>query len=443
MSKPIVAIVGRPNVGKSTLFNALAGEQISIVQNNPGVTRDRIYADATWLNYAFTMVDTGGIEPDTKDAMLRHMREQAEIAIASADVIIFVTDVREGLVDSDNKVVDMLRRSGKPVVLCVNKVDSFERLMPDVYEFYNLGIGDPIPVSASSRLGFGELLDEVVKHFPEGSAGAEEDTRPKIAIVGKPNVGKSSIVNRLLGENRVIVSDVAGTTRDAIDTTVTYNHKEYIFIDTAGLRRKAKITEEIERYSVIRTVAAVERCDVAVIVIDATEGVTEQDAKIAGIAHERGKGIIIAVNKWDAIEKNDKTIYEHRDRIREILSFIPYATIIFVSALSGQRLPKLFDEIEKVIESQNKRVGTGVLNEIMMEATVLQQPPSDKGRRLKLFYVTQVAVKPPTFVIFVNDKELMHFSYTRYIENKFREAFGFEGTSLKFIIRERDEGKTK
>jgi GTP-binding protein len=441
MSKPIVAIVGRPNVGKSTLFNAIAGEQISIVQDNPGVTRDRIYADATWLSHAFTMVDTGGIEPDTKDAMLRHMREQAEIAIASADVIVFVTDVREGLVDSDGKVADMLRRSGKPVVLCVNKVDSFNKYEADVYEFYNLGIGDPIPVSASSRLGFGELLDEVVKHFPESAAGEAEDTRPKVAIVGKPNVGKSSIVNRLLGENRVIVSDIAGTTRDAIDTEVTYNHKEYVFIDTAGLRRKARITEEIERYSVIRTVAAVERCDVAVVVIDATEGVTEQDAKIAGIAHERGKGIIIAVNKWDAIEKDDKTIYDYRNRIREILSFIPYADIVFISALSGQRLPKLFEEIEKVIENQNKRIGTGVLNEIMMEATVLQQPPSDKGRRLKLFYITQVAVKPPTFVIFVNDKELMHFSYTRYIENKIREAFGFEGTSLKFIIRQRDEEK--
>ena len=441
MSKPIVAIVGRPNVGKSTLFNAIAGEQISIVQDNPGVTRDRIYADAVWINYAFTMVDTGGIEPDTKDDMLKHMREQAEIAIAAADVIIFVTDVREGLVDSDNKVADMLRRSGKPIVLCVNKVDSFAKFEADVYEFYNLGLGDPIPVSASSRLGFGELLDEVVKHFQMSSGTEEEDTRPKVAIVGKPNVGKSSIVNKLLGENRVIVSDIAGTTRDAIDTTVTYNHKEYVFIDTAGLRRKAKISEEIERYSVIRTVAAVERCDVAVVVIDAQEGVTEQDAKIAGIAHERGKGIIIAVNKWDAIEKDDKTIYEHRNRIREILSFIPYADIVFISALTGQRLPKLFDEIEKVIENQNKRIGTGVLNEIMMEATVLQQPPSDKGRRLKLFYVTQVAVKPPTFVIFVNDKELMHFSYTRYIENKFREAFGFEGTSLKFLIRERNEDK--
>ncbi len=441
MSKPIVAIVGRPNVGKSTLFNALAGERISIVKDTPGVTRDRIYADVTWLNYAFTMIDTGGIEPESKDAMLRHMREQAEIAIASADVIVFLVDVRQGLVDADNKVADMLRRSGKPVILAVNKVDSFEKYMADVYEFYNLGLGDPIPVSAASMLGFGDLLEEVVKLFPEGSAEEEEDTRPRIAIVGKPNVGKSSIVNRLLGENRVIVSDVAGTTRDAVDTPVTYDGKEYIFIDTAGLRRKSKIKEELERFSIIRTVSAVERADVAVIVIDASEGVTEQDAKIAGIAHERGKGIIVAVNKWDSIEKDDKTIYRHQEKIREVLSFMPYADIIFISALTGQRMTKLFDEIERVIENQNKRIGTGVLNEIMMEATTLQQPPSDKGKRLKLYYITQVSVKPPTFVIFVNNKELMHFSYTRYIENKIREAFGFDGTSLKFIIRERNEEK--
>ncbi len=441
MSKPIVAIVGRPNVGKSTLFNALAGERISIVKDTPGVTRDRIYADVTWLNYAFTMIDTGGIEPESKDAMLRHMREQAEIAIASADVIVFLVDVRQGLVDADNKVADMLRRSGKPVILAVNKVDSFEKFMADVYEFYNLGLGDPIPVSAASMLGFGDLLEEVVKHFDESAKDEEEDTRPRIAIVGKPNVGKSSIVNRLLGENRVIVSDIAGTTRDAVDTTVTHGGKEYIFIDTAGLRRKSKIKEELERFSIIRTVSAVERADVAVIVIDAGEGVTEQDAKIAGIAHERGKGIIVAVNKWDSIEKDDKTIYRHQEKIREILSFMPYADIIFISAMTGQRINKLFDEIEKVIENQNKRIGTGVLNEIMMEATAMQQPPSDKGKRLKLFYITQVSVKPPTFVIFVNNKELMHFSYVRYLENKIREAFGFDGTSLKFIIRERKEEK--
>lgn len=439
MSKSIVAVVGRPNVGKSTLFNALAGDRISIVKDTPGVTRDRIYADITWLDKQFTMVDTGGIEPESKDMMLTYMREQAEIAIATADVILFVVDVRQGLVDADHKVADMLRRSGKPIVLVVNKVDSFEKFMPDVYEFYNLGIGDPIPVSAASMLGFGDLLDIVVGHFPPEALEVEEDERPRIAIVGKPNVGKSSIINKLLGENRVIVSDVAGTTRDAIDTAVTWNEKEYIFIDTAGLRRKSKIKEELERYSIIRTVTAVERADVVVVVIDANEGVTEQDAKIAGIAHERGKGIIIAVNKWDSIEKDDKTIYKYTNRIREILSFLPYAEIMFISAKTGQRLTKLFDSIEVVIQNRNLRIATGVLNEIMMEATALQQPPSDKGKRLRLYYITQVAVKPPTFVIFVNDKELMHYSYTRYIENKIREAFGFSGTSLKFFIRERKE----
>ncbi len=441
MRKPIVAIVGRPNVGKSTLFNALAGERISIVKDTPGVTRDRIYADVSWLNHSFTMVDTGGIEPESKDMMLRYMREQAEIAIATADVIVFLVDVRQGLVDADTKVADMLRRSGKPIVLTVNKVDSFEKFMPDVYEFYNLGLGDPIPVSGASMLGFGDLCEELVKHFPEDTVTDEEDTRPRIAIAGKPNVGKSSIINRLLGENRVIVSDIAGTTRDAIDTAVAYNGKEYVFIDTAGLRRKAKIKEELERYSIIRTVSAVERADIVVVVIDAGEGVTEQDAKIAGIAHDAGKGIVVAVNKWDSIEKDDKTIYRQQEKIRETLSFMPYADIIFISAMTGQRVNKLFDSIEVVIENQNRRIGTGVLNEIMMEATAMHQPPSDKGRRLKLFYITQVSVKPPTFVIFVNDKELMHYSYTRYIENKIREAFGFAGTSLKFIIRERNEEK--
>jgi GTP-binding protein len=439
MSKPIVAIVGRPNVGKSTLFNALAGEKISIVKDYPGVTRDRIYADITWLNHQFTMIDTGGIEPESKDMMLKHMRAQAEIAIDTADVILFITDVREGLVDSDFRVADMLRKSGKPVLLIVNKVDSFEKFMPDVYEFYNLGIGEPIPVSASSRLGIGDMLEEIAKHFNVEEEDESEDERPRVAIVGKPNVGKSSIINKLLGEERVIVSDIAGTTRDAIDTAVTWNEKEYVFIDTAGLRRKSKIKEELERYSIIRTVTAVERADVVIVVIDASEGVTEQDAKIAGIAHERGKGIIIAVNKWDSIEKNDKTIYEHTKKIREVLSFIPYAEIIFISAKTGQRMSKIFDVMDIVIQNQNLRVATGVLNEIMMEATALQQPPSDKGKRLKLYYITQVSVKPPTFVIFVNDKQLMHFSYTRYIENKIREAFGFSGTSLKFIIRERKE----
>lgn len=437
MSKPIVAIVGRPNVGKSTLFNALAGEEISIVKDTPGVTRDRIYADVTWLDHAFTLIDTGGIEPDSSDVILSQMREQAQIAIDTADVIIFLTDVRQGLVDADSKVADMLRRSRKPVVLVVNKVDSFQKLMPDVYEFYNLGLGDPVPISSASRLGLGDMLDEVIGHFPKDLEEQEEDERPKIAIVGKPNVGKSSIINKLTGENRVIVSDIAGTTRDAIDTNVVRGDQEYVFIDTAGLRRKSKVKEELERYSIIRTVTAVERADVVVLVIDAVEGVTEQDAKIAGIAHERGKGVIIAVNKWDAIEKNDKTIYEYTNRIRTTLSYMPYAEILFLSALTGQRLPKLFDMIDMVIQNQNLRIATGVLNEIVTEAVALQQPPSDKGKRLKIFYVTQVAVKPPTFVIFVNDKELMHFSYTRYLENKIREAFGFKGTALKFFIRER------
>ena len=437
MSKPIVAIVGRPNVGKSTLFNVIAGDTISIVKDTPGVTRDRIYADCEWLNMNFTLIDTGGIEPDSKDIILSQMREQAEIAISTADVIIFIVDVRQGLVDSDSKVADLLRKSRKPVVLAVNKVDSVAKYGNDVYEFYNLGIGDPIAVSAASRLGIGDLLDEVVKHFDSEQMEEEEDERPRIAVVGKPNVGKSSIINKLLGENRVIVSDIAGTTRDAVDTEVIHEGTPYVFIDTAGLRRKSKIKEELERYSIIRTVSAVERADVVVVVIDAIEGVTEQDAKIAGIAHERGKGIIVAVNKWDAIEKTDKTIYEYTRKIKEVLSFIPYAEYIFISAATGQRLTKLFEMIDVVRQNQNLRVATGVLNEIMTEAVAMQQPPSDKGKRLKIYYMTQVAVKPPTFVIFVNDKELMHFSYTRYLENQIRNAFGFKGTSLKFLVRER------
>ncbi|MBO5303623.1 MAG: ribosome biogenesis GTPase Der [Lachnospiraceae bacterium] len=441
MSKPVVAVVGRPNVGKSTLFNVLAGERISIVKDTPGVTRDRIYADASWLDKNFTLVDTGGIEPDTKDIILAQMREQAEIAIATADVIIFITDVRQGLVDADAKVADMLRRSKKPIVLVVNKVDSFEKFMPDVYEFYNLGLGDPQPISAASQLGIGDMLDEVVKHFPQQNTQEDEDERPRVAIIGKPNVGKSSLINRLVGENRVIVSDIAGTTRDAIDTAIKFNGQEYVFIDTAGLRRKNKIKEELERYSIIRAVTAVERADVVLLVIDATEGVTEQDAKIAGIAHDRGKGIIIVVNKWDAIEKDDKTMYKHTDKIRQILSFMPYAEIMFISAKTGQRTGKLYEMIDMVIENNSMRIATGVLNEIVTEAVAMQQPPSDKGKRLKIYYTTQVAVKPPTFVIFVNDKELMHFSYVRYLENRIRDAFGFKGTSLKFIIRERKEDK--
>ena len=575
MSKPVVAVVGRPNVGKSTLFNALAGSRISIVEDTPGVTRDRIYAEVSWLDYQFTLIDTGGIEPESDDIIISRMREQAETAIMTADVILFLVDVRQGLVDADFKVADMLRRSHRPVLLVVNKVDNFEKYMPDVYEFYNLGLGDPIPVSAQGKLGIGDMLDHVIEQFETPAREEEEeDERPKIAVIGKPNAGKSSIINKLLGEERVIVSPVAGTTRDAIDTTVKRNGQEYIFIDTAGLRRKSKIKEELERYSIIRTVTAVERCDVAVLIIDATEGITEQDAKIAGIAHERGKGMIIAVNKWDLVEKDNTTMKKFTEKIREKLSYMPYAELIFLSAKTGQRLPKLFDMIDAVIENcalrvqtgqeyifidtaglrrkskikeelerysiirtvtavercdvavliidategiteqdakiagiahergkgmiiaVNKwdlvekdnttmkkftekireklsympyaeliflsaktgqrlpklfdmidaviencalRVQTGVLNEILTEAMAMKQPPSDKGKRLRIYYITQVSVKPPTFVMFINEKKLTHFSYTRYIENQIRTTFGFRGTPIHFIYRERKE----
>lgn len=440
MSKPIVAIVGRPNVGKSTLFNVLAGSRISIVQDTPGVTRDRIYASSDWNGRSFTMIDTGGIEPDSKDIILQQMREQAQIAIDTADVICFVVDVKQGLTDADDKVATMLRKSGKPVILVVNKVDSYEKEITDVYEFYNLGLGDPFPVSATSKTGIGDMLDEVVSHFPQETGEEEEDDKLKIAVVGKPNVGKSSLINRLVGKNRLIVSDIAGTTRDAIDTTVKHYGKEYTFIDTAGLRRKSKIKEDIERFSIIRTVTAAERADIVVLMIDATEGVTEQDAKIAGIAHERGKGLIIVVNKWDAVEdKETGTMKEMTEKIKSTLSFCPYAEVIFISVLTGRGIDKVFNLIDIVNENQNMRIQTGTLNEILTRALAMQETPQDKGKHLRIYYMTQVSVKPPTFVIFVNDKNLTHFSYTRYIENNLRNTFGFRGTSLRFIYRERED----
>ena len=439
MRKVIVAVVGRPNVGKSTLFNTIAGKQISIVQDTPGVTRDRIYAEGNWLNYYFTMVDTGGIEPISDDVLLKQMRSQAELAIETADVIIFVTDVKSGVVDADYEVAEMLRRSKKPIVLCVNKVDSIKKYGNDIYEFYQLGLGEPFPVSAANHLGLGDLLDEVVKHFPKEGLEEEEDGTLKIALIGKPNVGKSSLTNKLLGENRVIVSDIAGTTRDAIDTEVTYNGTPYIFIDTAGLRRKGKVTEDIERYSVIRTVAAVERADICIVLIDAVEGITDGDTRIAGIAHESGKGVIIAVNKWDLVEKDDKTMQEFTKQLKEKFAYMDYAEYLFISAETGQRIHKIYDLVNMIHDNQVMRIKTGVLNEILAKATAMKQPPSDKGKRLKLFYITQASVSPPTFVIFVNDRELMHFSYTRYIENQIRENFGFRGTPIRFIIRERGE----
>lgn len=442
MGKAIVAIVGRPNVGKSTLFNDIAGRRISIVEDTPGVTRDRIYAKIDWCGNNFTLIDTGGIEPESDDVILSQMRMQAQTAIDTADVILFVVDVRQGLTDDDEKVAIMLRKSGKPVILCVNKVDSFKKFEADVYEFYNLGMGDPIPVSAASRLGIGDLLDAIVEKIPSSKLEEVEDDKTKVAVVGKPNAGKSSLINKLLGKERLIVSDIAGTTRDAIDTEVRYNGKEYTFIDTAGLRRKSKVKENIERYSIVRTVAAVERADIVVLMIDATVGVTEQDAKIAGLAHENGKGIIIAVNKWDAlVDKNDKTMNEMSKDIKKVLSFIPYAEIIFISALTGQRVDKLFSLIEIVSASRTIRIPTGVLNEILAKATAIQQTPQDKGRKLRIFYMTQVSVNPPTFVMFVNDKELTHFSYTRFLENNLRAMFGFRGTSIRMIYRMRGEDR--
>ncbi|MCI1958560.1 MAG: ribosome biogenesis GTPase Der [Clostridia bacterium] len=439
MSKPIVAVVGRPNVGKSTLFNKIAGERISIVKDTPGVTRDRIYAETDWLGQRFTLIDTGGMEPNADDVILKHILTQAEIAIETADIIIFVTDVRQGVTDADTKVANILRRAKKPVVLAVNKVDDMAKMSLDVYEFYSLGMGEPIPVSSVNMLGIGDLLDEVVKYFSDDSEEDKEEDKIRVAIIGKPNVGKSSLINKILGENRLIVSDIAGTTRDAIDTEIEIDGQKFVFIDTAGMRRKSRIKEDIERYSIIRAVAAVERCDVAVLVIDANEGVTDQDSKIAGIAHERGKATVIAVNKWDDVEKNDKTMNEFLKNIANELSYMSYAPKVFISAKTGQRLNKLIDTIKAVRENNNLRISTGVLNDVLIDAMAMQQPPSDKGRQLRIYYITQATVKPPTFVLFVNNRELLHFSYRRYIENQLRDNFGFVGTPIHFVVRERKD----
>ena len=439
MSKPIVAIVGRPNVGKSTLFNVLAGETISIVKDTPGVTRDRIYADCSWLDMNFTLIDTGGIEPDSKDVILSQMREQAEMAIATADVIIFIVDVRQGMVDADSKVADMLRRSRKPVVLAVNKADQVGRENPDIYEFYNLGLGDPIAVSAVHGHGTGDLLDACLQYFPPEEEEEEEDDAIKVAVIGKPNAGKSSLVNRILGEERVIVSNVAGTTRDAIDSYFENDQGRFVFIDTAGIRRKSKVEEDIEKYSVLRATMAIERSDVCLILIDAQEGVTEQDTKVAGLAHEAGKACIIVVNKWDAIEKDGKTMDKMRQEVMRDLSYMTYAPIVFISALTGQRVDRLFELITYVNNQAAMRITTGMLNSVLADATARVQPPTDKGRRLKIYYMTQVGIKPPHFVCFCNDARLFHFSYQRYLENQIRATFGLEGTPVRLTIRQKGE----
>ena len=442
MSKPIIAIVGRPNVGKSTLFNALAGEKISIVKDTPGVTRDRIYADVTWLNYQFTLIDTGGIEPDSGDLLLSHMRGQAEIAMETADVIIFLTDVRQGLVDADYQVADMLRRSGKPIVLAVNKVDNYEKFVLDTYEFYNLGLGDPIAVSAVHGHGTGDLLDACVEYFPPEEEVEEDDDAIKVAVIGKPNAGKSSLVNKILGEERVIVSNVAGTTRDAIDSRFTNEKGSFVFIDTAGMRKRSKVDEDIEKYSILRATMAIDRADVCLILIDATEGVTEQDTKVAGMAHEAGKACIIVVNKWDAVEgKETNTMEQQRRGYAEDFSFMGYAPIIFISAQTGYNVNKLMQLIRDVDAQNGARVPTGVLNEMLARATARMQPPSDKGRRLKIFYLTQASTRPPTFVAFVNAKHLFHFSYQRYLINQIRENFGLEHTPIRLVVRERGSGE--
>ena len=443
MSKPVVAIVGRPNVGKSTLFNKLVGRRMSIVDDTPGVTRDRIYGDCEWLGHTFLLVDTGGIEPNTTDTILAQMRTQAEVAIDTADAIFFVTDLKSGVVATDHEVASMLQKSGKPVVLCVNKCDSIGEPDPAFYEFYNLGLGDPFPVSAAHGHGTGDLLDEVLKYLPESSEEEEEDDAIRVAVIGKPNAGKSSLINRICGQERVIVSDIAGTTRDSIDTEVENEDGRFVFIDTAGIRRRSRVSDSIEKYSIIRAKMAVERATVCVIMIDATEGFTEQDSKVAGIACENGKACIIAVNKWDAVEKDGKTMDTFRRELMQDFSFMSYAPIIFISAKTGQRIDRLMKLIKFVDDQNSIRISTGNLNTILAHATARVQPPTDKGRRLKIYYMTQASTRPPTFVCFVNNAELFHFSYQRYLENQIREVFGLEGTPVKFVIRERSEGKNK
>ncbi|MBO5378459.1 MAG: ribosome biogenesis GTPase Der [Ruminiclostridium sp.] len=435
----LIAIVGRPNVGKSTLFNKLIGQRLSIVEDTPGVTRDRIYGQAEWLNKKFMLVDTGGIEPDTKDVILSQMREQAQLAIDSANVIIFVVDITTGVTANDQSVADMLLKSGKPVVLCVNKCDTIGEPPAEIYEFYNLGLGEPIAVSSVHGHGTGDLLDAAFEYMPEDDEEEYEEGIIKVAVIGKPNAGKSSLINKIAGEQRVIVSDIAGTTRDAIDTVIERDGEKYVFIDTAGIRRKSKITESIEKYSVLRAYMAIDRADVCVIMIDANEGYTEQDSKVAGYAHEQGKACVIAVNKWDSIEKTDKTMNEFRKKLEVDFSFMSYAPFVFISALTGQRIDKLFEMIKYTAEQNSRRITTGMLNDLLSYATARVQPPSDKGKRLKLYYMTQASTKPPAFVVFCNNKELFHYSYQRYIENQIREAFSLDATPIRIIVRERGE----
>ncbi len=437
----LAAIVGRPNVGKSTLFNKIIGQRLSIVEDTPGVTRDRIYGKAEWLNQSFMLVDTGGIEPDTKDVILSQMREQAQLAIDSANVIIFVVDITTGVTANDESIAAMLLKSGKPIVLCVNKCDSIGDPPPEIYEFYNLGLGEPIAVSSVHGHGTGDLLDKVLENMPPDDEEEYDDALIKVAVIGRPNAGKSSLINKIAGEQRVIVSDIAGTTRDAIDTVIERGGEKYVFIDTAGIRRKSKITESVEKFSILRAYMAVDRSDVCVIMIDANEGFAEQDSKVAGYAHDQGKACVIAINKWDSIEKDDKTMNEFRKKLEVDFSFMSYAPIVFISALTGQRIDKLFEQIKYTAEQNARRITTGMLNDLLSYATARVQPPSDKGKRLKLYYMTQASTKPPTFVVFCNNKELFHYSYQRYIENQIREAFSLDATPIKIVVRERGDEK--